>query len=121
MPDAAALGAGLVVRVGGVRWFVPVAAVIEVLRDTPVARVPAADPSVVGLVNHRGRILTVGDAARALALANDVGPRRDLVVVESGEGRRFAVAVEAVIELAPTARTGLATLDLEAIATAIFA
>lgn len=109
------------VRVGGDRWVIPVHRVVEVLRNTPVARVPSADPAVRGLVNHRGRILTVGDAALALGLVGGGTPAPDLVVVEEEDGRRFAIAVDGVVELAPEARTGLATLDLVAIASAIFA
>jgi hypothetical protein len=45
----------------------------------------------------------------------------DLVVVELAGGRRFAVAVETVIELVAEPRTGLAPLDLDAVAAAIFA
>lgn len=117
--DSAPAVAGLVIRVGGVRWYLPVGSVIEVMRAPPVARVPTADAMVVGLVNHRGQILTVADPVRALQLAGGGAAGRELVVVEAG-GHRFAVAVDAVIELAAEARTGLATLDLDAIAHAIF-
>lgn len=121
MPEVASPRAGLVVRVGGIRWFIPVASVIEVVRHAPVSRVPSADAAVRGLVNHRGRVLAVGDAARALGLAAPLAANGDLVVVELPGGRRFAVAVDAVIELVPEARTGLAPLDLDAVAAAIFA
>ena len=39
---------GLVVRVAGSRWFIPVAGVIEVLRDALIVRVPGAVPAVRG-------------------------------------------------------------------------
>jgi chemotaxis signal transduction protein len=120
MPETASSRAGLVVRAGGVRWFIPVAAVIEVVRHAAVSRIPAA-AAVLGLVNHRGRVLAVGDAARALGLAVPLTGDADLVVVELAGGRRFAVAVETVIELVAEPRTGLAPLDLDAVAAAIFA
>ncbi len=110
---------GLVVRVAGVRWFLPVETVVEVLRGAPVARIPGAPPVVRGLVNHRGHLLTVADPVRALALPGTSGEGRDVVVVATGT-RRFAVAVDAVIELAAEARTGLATLDVAAVADAVF-
>lgn len=110
---------GLVVRVAGVRWFLPVDGVIEVLRRPVVARIPAAPAAVRGLVNHRGRVLTVADPVRALTLPGDAGDGHDVVVVQAA-GHRFAVAVDAVIELAAEARTGLATLDLAAVAAAVF-
>lgn len=110
---------GLVVQVASVRWFVPLEGVVEVLRRPVVARVPAAAPSVLGLVNHRGRVLTVADPIRALQLPGEGGSLADVVVVEA-RGRRFAVGVEAVIELAHEARTSLATMDLERVADGVF-
>ena len=119
MAERAAVG-GLVVRVAGTRWFIPVTGVIEVLREAVVARVPGTPPAVRGMVNHRGRVLTVADPIRALGLSGDTGGEVDVVVVDAG-GHRFAVAVDGVVELAAEPRTGLATLDLDQVASAIFA
>jgi purine-binding chemotaxis protein CheW len=117
--EAASKVTGLVVRVAGTRWFIPVAEVIEVLREPMVARLPAAGAAVAGVVNHRGRVLTVADPVRALDLPGQAGGTRDVIVVAT-EGHRFAVAVDAVIELVAEPRTGLATLDLVAVARAVF-
>jgi chemotaxis signal transduction protein len=111
---------GLIIEVAGVRRYIPIAGVIEVLRESNIIRVPGAVAAVKGMVNHRGRILTVADAIRALELPGDSGGGREIVVVQHGN-RRFGIAVDAVIELAADARTGLAEIDLERIATAIFA
>jgi purine-binding chemotaxis protein CheW len=110
---------GLVVRVAGSRWFIAVTEVIEVLREPMVARLPAAGAAVAGVVNHRGRVLTVADPVRALELPGQAGGSRDVIVVDAA-GHRFAVAVDAVIELVPEPRTGLARLDLVAVARAVF-
>lgn len=110
---------GVVVRVAGSRWFVPVASVVEVLRAPTLIRLPGAPATVTGVVNHRGRVLTVADPVRALGLPGDGAGAGDLLVVELG-GRRFAVAVDGVIELLAESRTGLALLDLEAVAQAVF-
>ncbi len=118
--DAAPTVGGLVVRVGGSRWFIPVAGVIEVLRDAVIVRVPGAIPAVRGMVNHRGRIITVVDPTRALELPGEGAEAGEVVVVEVA-GRRFAVAVDGVVELSAEARTGLATLSLTQLADAIFA
>lgn len=117
--SAASKVAGLVMRIAGARWYLPVESVVEVLRDPVVARVPGAPATVAGLVNHRGHVLTVVDPIRALELPGQGSSGRDVVVVASA-GRRFAVAVDAVIELVPEARTGLATLDLERVRLAVF-
>lgn len=120
MADALPAVGGLVVRVAGSRWYIPVAGVIEVLRDAPVVRVPGAHPAVRGVVNHRGQILAVADPVRSLELPGEPGGAGEIVVVEA-DGRRFALAVDGVVELTAEPRTGLATLDLIEVAHAIFA
>lgn len=110
---------GLVLELGGSRFYLPVDAVVEVLRDAPIARIPGADGVVRGIANHRGRIITVADAGRALRLRDTAAEGGDVVVAEHGD-HRFGVVVDRVVELTADARTGLATLDLEGIATAIF-
>lgn len=112
-------GGGLIARAGGVRWFVPVRGVLEVLRAPAIARVPGAPASVIGVVNHRGRVLPVADPVRALGLPGAGGGSSEVVVVE-GKGRRFGIAVDDVLELASSPRTGLATMDIDAVAAAIF-
>ncbi len=95
---------------------------VAVLRQAEVIRVPGAAAAVKGLVHHRGRIIPVADVIRALELPGASAAGTDLVVVDApGGGRRFAVAVDAVIELSAEPRTGLAELDLARIAAAIFA
>ena|ERR1700733_1380957 len=120
MPEPLTAVGGLVVQVAGVRWAIPLAGVVEVLREARIIRVPGGVPAVRGMVNHRGRILTVADAVRSLELPGDSGGTRDVVIVQHG-GRRFGVAVDTVVELNSEARTGLAEMDLERIALAIFA
>jgi len=118
-PESGDRVTGVVIRVAGSRWFLPVEAVVEVLRDRQVARLPGTPVAVLGVVNHRGRVLTVADPVRALGLPGEGVAARDLVVVEAGP-RRFVVAVDAVIELLAEPRTGLALLDLDAVARTLF-
>ncbi|HRP08244.1 MAG TPA: chemotaxis protein CheW, partial [Gemmatimonadales bacterium] len=84
-----------------------------------LSRLPGTSSMVAGAVNHRGQVLVVADPVRALDLPGGSGGARDVVVVEVG-GRRLALALDAVIELVTETRTGLATMDLEAIAMAVF-
>ena len=93
--------------------------VVEVLREASIIRVPGAVPAVLGMVNHRGRVLTVADARRALDLGGEPTTGREIVVVD-WQARRFGVAVDAVVELVPEARTGLAEIELDRIAAAVF-
>ncbi len=119
MPEPSQAGVGLVVQVAGLRRFIPVTSVLEVLRDASIIRVPGGVPAVRGMVNHRGRIITVADAIRALGLPGESGAGGEVVVVQ-WQHHRFGVAVDAVVELNSEARTGLAEIDLEQIAAAIF-
>jgi chemotaxis signal transduction protein len=119
-PEVGGAIAGLVVEVGGARRYIPVESVIEVLREARIIRVPGAVPAVKGMVNHRGRILTVANAVVALSLTGDAAAGREVVVVQHGN-RRFGLAVETVVELVADTRTGLAEIELEQIAAAIFA
>ena len=86
---------------------------------TPLTRVPGAASSVRGLVNHRGNVLSVANLGQILQVPTDTAGEEDVVVVEAA-GHRFAVAVDAVLELSAEPRTGLATIDLDQVAGALF-
>ena len=119
MAETPRIGSALIFRLGATRWFLPVESVVEVLRGVPITRVPAAAAGVRGLANHRGRVLTVANLGQILGVPSDGGQDEELVVVEAG-GHRFAIAVDGVLELSSEPRTGLATIDLEQVAGAIF-
>ncbi len=119
MSEPVASGACLIFRVGAGRWYLPVASVVEVLRRVPVTRVPGAASAVRGLVNHRGRVLTVAHLGQILDVPLDLAGSEEVVVVEAG-GHRFALAVDGVLELSGEPRTGLAMIDLDQVASAIF-
>ena len=55
--------------VGGLLLGIEVERVQEVLRDQEITPVPLADPSVLGLLNLRGQIVTAIDARHRLGLA----------------------------------------------------
>lgn len=119
MSDAAGGTSCLIFRLGAQRCYLPVESVVQVMRGISLTRVPASVAAVRGLVNHRGKVLTVAHMGEILGVPQDGGPG-DVIVVEDG-GRRFALAVDAVLELSAGTRTGLARIDLEQVATAIFA
>jgi purine-binding chemotaxis protein CheW len=119
MSDATPAGSCLIFRLGGGRWFLPVGSVVEVLRRVPLTRVPGAAPAVRGLVNHRGRVLTVAHLGQILDIPLDASGSEEVVVVEAA-GHRFGLAVDGVLELSSEPRTGLALIDLEQVAEAIF-
>lgn len=118
MSEPAAGTSCLIFRLGGQRFYLPVASVVHVMRSAALTRVPGTVPAVRGLVNHRGKVLTVAHMGEILGIPVDAGTG-EVIVVEDAE-RRFALAVDAVLELSAEARTGLAMVDLEQVAKAIF-
>ncbi|MFW6079512.1 MAG: chemotaxis protein CheW [Gemmatimonadota bacterium] len=106
--EARVLGARsewIVCHCDGHRFGVPVDGVREIVRGRPVVRLPGCGSGVHGLVNLRGRLLTVIDLGAALGLrasAGEAGHR--FLVVEQGD-RRVGLAVEGVHGL--TARIGM--------------
>ena len=102
----------------GHRFGVDVVDVQEVVRARPLTRVPLARPDVAGLLNLRGRILTVLDLRRRMALPErpDGTPPMN-VVVRAAQGP-VSLLVDAIgdvvevdratFELPPDTLTGVA-------------
>lgn len=53
-------------RVGGERYAIPTAHVVEVVPAVPLRGVPGTPPEVAGLLSYRGQIVPVVDLARRL-------------------------------------------------------
>lgn len=74
-------------HVGDLFLGVSVLSVQEVLRSQEMTRVPIAPPSVVGLINLRGQIVTALDMRRRLRLPERPSDRLPMnVVIRVGEG-----------------------------------
>lgn len=82
----------LVVRAGAYRVGIPLEEAREILPTRPLTRLPGAPVWVAGLLNLRGRVLTVVDLDRRLGADAAVGP----VVVVEVEGRSLGLRVTAV-------------------------
>jgi purine-binding chemotaxis protein CheW len=121
------------------RYGVEMGHVLEVLPLRDLMPVPHTPPFVLGVVNHRGRILPVLDLRRLFDLAGHGAAEGSRVVAVSAGGMTFGVFAEAVIgtvtvgahEVAPppasltgdrhaflrgVTREMVALLDLEALA-----
>lgn len=72
--------------------------VVEVFPLPDVTPVPFTPPSVLGVVNHRGRILPVIDVARLLGPASEEAEPSLVIAVEAGEAA-FGIGADAVPEL----------------------
>lgn len=72
-------------RLAGLRIGIDIDRIREVLADPEVTPVPLAPPSVTGLLNLRGQILTVVDARTRLSLPSVETDRAAHVIVEHGD------------------------------------
>ena len=97
----------LLFRTGGRVFAVDAGAVREILPATPPTRIPLSPDAVCGLVNVRGTLVTVVDAALAIGLGGAGTPgggngadgaARTLVLVE-GRDRVVGLLVDDVLDL----------------------
>lgn len=86
----------VLVRFGGGRYGVPMAAVDEVGRPPVLTRVPGLPAWVAGVANWRGRVLAVLDLRSLLTEEHEKLDRRARLVVLSHAGIRVGLLVEAV-------------------------
>ncbi len=86
----------LAFSLAGERYALEAASVLEVVLLRDLTPVPCTPPSILGVVNHRGRILPVIDFRRLLDLTGqEVGEKRWVVMVEA-ERMTFGIGAEAV-------------------------
>jgi purine-binding chemotaxis protein CheW len=93
----------LLFRVGDLRCAVPVRSVQEIVPVGAAARIPGAPENVEGLVNVRGRLVTVVDGRRILD--RDVGARGadpSILLLEVA-GRPLGLLVDEVADLVTVA------------------
>ena len=86
------------VRIGDEEYALPVRHVPEVAEIGDVTPVPGTPGQVLGIRNLRGEVLPVFDMAAALSAAGGSDPQR--IVLADVDGRRCALAVDAVVEVA---------------------
>lgn len=76
----------LVFGVGRERYAVDVLSVLDVIRFVQPTRVPCTPPAILGLVNHKGRILPVLDLRRLFeTLDADASAWQHIVTIEEAE------------------------------------
>lgn len=78
---------------------VPVAQVREILRPATLTRIPGSGTEIAGLVNVRGRVVTVLDFGAALSLRPAVALPEYLLLVLEQEERPAALAVDRVLAI----------------------
>src|SRR5207245_7644878 len=87
---------GLVVAWGGDRCRIEPPHVVDVLRFPDLTRVPGTPPFVLGVMNHRGRILPVLDIQRLLGTAETIATSGSRVVTVEVGGMSFGILAGAV-------------------------
>lgn len=87
----------LVFRVADLTCAVPVEVAREIVPLEAPTRIPGAAAAVQGLVNVRGRLLTVVDGQRLLGRSTE-HPAQSVLVLEAG-GRTVGLAVDRVLDL----------------------
>jgi len=110
VPAAAPRRKVLVFRAAG-EWFaVALARVREVCPRAPVTRVPRAPAQVLGVMNLRGRVVTLVDLARCLDLPADGGAGAHVVLLDLGDPDLavglVADRIDQVVDLYPDAAAG---------------
>ncbi len=109
----------LLFRTGGRVFAVDAGAVREILPDIPSTRIPGSPAAVRGLVNVRGTLVTVVDAALAIGIGDRArGAAEDgsafLVLVERA-AHSVGLVVDEVLDLATVDDAGLEPGGAEAV------
>jgi purine-binding chemotaxis protein CheW len=81
---------------GGERYGLDIDSVIEIFRPVAVTPVPGSAPSVQGVTNLRGDIVTVINVAAALGLAGRAASGRQRIILAAGNGVTAGFLVDAV-------------------------
>ncbi|MBI2161074.1 MAG: chemotaxis protein CheW [Candidatus Rokubacteria bacterium] len=98
----------LVLGLAGERYGVDAAHVLEVIQLPELVPVPCTPPVVLGVVNHRGRVLAVLDLRRLFDLAVHEPSKASRAVIVEAAGMTFGIFSDAVEGLGADPR-GLGT------------
>lgn len=86
----------LVLSLAGERYGIETVHIVEVVAVRDLTPVPCTPPFVLGVVNHRGRILPVLDLRRLFELAGQGIPEGGRVVAVEAVGMAFGIFADAV-------------------------
>lgn len=89
----------LLFRSAGQTFAVDADAAREILPVQPATRIPGAARAVRGLVNVRGLLVTLVDAAPAIGLAGELAPGAGAVLLLDHRGHRVGLVVDEVLDL----------------------
>ncbi len=87
----------LAVRLGQEQYAIELRVLHSVEPARGLTRVPCTSPTVAGVQNVRGEVITVLDLARVLGLAGASSSAREYVLVADAAGARVGLLVDAVL------------------------
>ena len=85
--------------IGGQLFGLPISRVQDVFVPDRLTRIPLAPAEVAGLLNVRGRILTVIDMRRRLALGAPGDSRRPLAIGVEDNGESYGLLIDSIGEV----------------------
>ena len=85
--------------VAGQLFGLPIACVQDVFKVDRLTRIPLAAPEIAGVVNLRGRIVTMIDMRRRLGLPAQDGERPSMALGIEFKGESFGLLIDAIGEV----------------------
>lgn len=85
--------------VGDQLFGLPILHVQDVFAPERLTRVPLARPEIAGVLNLRGRIVTLIDLARRLGLKSEAGGEQPMAIGVESRGESYALLVDSVGEV----------------------
>lgn len=80
-------------------YAVEIGMVQEVIRNTSVAAVPGSSENILGILNLRGKVVTVMDTRRKLSLSSvEINPKNRIILI-SNSGEEVGLLVDSVQEV----------------------
>ena len=98
LPSVEAKEQFLSLKVCGQLFGIAVIRIIDVLKPVRVTPIPLSKPEVSGLMNLRGRIVTVIDLRKRLNILSAEEPKKPMFVVVENENELFALVTDEIGE-----------------------
>jgi purine-binding chemotaxis protein CheW len=85
--------------IGGQLFGLPILRVQDVFIPERITRVPLAPPEIAGVLNLRGRIVTLIDMRRSLGLDPRVGEGQPMAIGVESRGESYGLLIDSVGEV----------------------
>jgi purine-binding chemotaxis protein CheW len=115
MPDSADYTEFVTFTTAGQLFGVPIGRVQDVFKPSRITRVPLAGAEIAGVLNLRGRVVTMVDLRRRLDLESGESDRAPIAIGIEAKGESFGLLVDAIGEVLrlPNAERGAVPVNLD--------